>query len=233
MEIKKKTVGIIGGMGPAATAELFQKMIMLTDASCDKEHIHILIDNYPQIPDRTKAILSGSDAPVSFIAEAGKRLELAGAEIILIPCNTSHYFYDKIANALSVPVIHMIEETAEVCKEMGYTKVGVLATDGTRSTGIFDAALIKKGIECVYPPQDAQKEVMAVIYDQVKAGEPIDTNKLKVYLHQMAKQGVQAFILGCTELPLALKDGEDGFAFIDTLTVLAKAGVKKAGYPSK
>ncbi len=233
MEMKKKTVGIIGGMGPAATAELFQKMIDKTDASCDSEHIHILIDNFPQIPDRTKAIQAGSDAPVDFICQAGQRLVQAGAELILIPCNTSHYFYDKIAKVLSVPVVHMIAQTAKVCKDAGYRKVGVLATDGTRSTGIFEAILQKEGVETVYPSKDGQQEVMKVIYEQVKAGKPIDTTGLKRYLHDMQKEGVQAFILGCTELPLALKNGEDGFVFIDTLDVLATVGVLDAGYPLK
>ena len=96
----KKTIGIIGGMGPLATVELFRQLVVMTKAENDREHIHILIDNFPQVPDRTEAILEGSDRPVALIVEAGRRLIAAGAELLLIPCNTSHYYYEKIADEL-------------------------------------------------------------------------------------------------------------------------------------
>ena len=134
----KKTVGSIGGMGPAATALLFQKLIDYTQANSDSEHIHIVIDNNTQIPDRTTAILNGKDTPARCIIESGKKLETFGAELILIPCNTSHYFYSRIQEHLNVPVVNMIAETAKRCLENGYTKVGVLATTGTCSTHTYD-----------------------------------------------------------------------------------------------
>ena len=233
MESFKKTVGIIGGMGPAATAMLFQSIISNTDAGTDAEHIHILIENYPQIPDRTASIRKGSDAPVDYICQAGERLISIGAELLLIPCNTSHYYFDKIQSRLSVPVVNMLAETARYCKEMDYTMVGVLATDGTISTNIYKTELEKAGLNVIYPSAEGQKEVMSIIYDQVKAGKPIDKSKLYAYLHEMTKQGVQAFILGCTELPIAIKDGDFGYKFIDTIEVLAKSAICKAGYKVK
>ena len=233
MDKKKKVIGIIGGMGPAATAELFKRIIDNTDAKSDAEHIHIIIDNYPQIPDRTQAILNNSNEPVKFVVESGNRLTKAGAEFLLIPCNTSHYYFDEIQAGVNVPVINMIEETAKFCADNGYNKVGVLATNGTIKTGVYGKALQKFGIDAVYPSEEGQKEVMSVIYDYVKAGKTADTTKLAVHLKEMEKQNVKAFILGCTELPLALNDGDYGLKFIDTIDVLAKSGIVNANYKIK
>ena len=170
----KKTVGIIGGMGPAATALLFRKMIDYTDAKTDADHMHILIDNRPSIPDRTTAILNGDDTPVKKICESGKQLEKMGAELIAIPCNTSHYFYSYIQEQLDVPVINMLEETAKECKKMGLNSVGVLATTGTKNTGIYEKALKAYDIETIYPDEEEQTVLMSLIYDYVKAGKEAD-----------------------------------------------------------
>lgn len=229
----KKTVGIIGGMGPAATALLFQKLIDYTDAKCDAEHMHIMIDNNTAIPDRTTAILNGEDTPALCIVESGRKLEQCGAELLLIPCNTSHYFYDYIQHNLSVPVVNMIAETARVCLENGYTKVGVLATTGTCNTHTYTRELMKFGIEAVYPDGEGQAKVMEIIYDQVKAGRKINVQILDQTLKKMTSEGVQAFILGCTELPFAIKNGDFGYHFLDSLDILARRAVEMAGYRLK
>lgn len=228
-----KILGIIGGMGPSATALLFQKIIDLTDAGTDADHIHIIIDNNPTTPDRTAAILNNDDTPAVHICESGKRLEQCGAQILAIPCNTSHYFLPYIQERLDIPVINMLEETAKECVACGYTKVGVLATTGTRNTRIYEKQLEKFGITTVYPDQEGQERVMEIIYDQVKAGKIADTSIIKSHLDQMAENGVEAFILGCTELPIVLKDGAYGYHFIDTLEVLAKSAITSAGYKVK
>ena len=229
----KKTVGIIGGMGPAATAMLFQKMIDYTDAKTDREHMHILIDNRPSIPDRTSAILNHDDTPLKKICESGKALEAIGAELIVIPCNTSHYFYQDIQKSLNVPVINMLEETAKECKKFGFTSVGVLATTGTRKTGIYEKALNACGIKAVYPKDQGQTLLMSLIYDYVKAGKTASAWMFADELEVMKKEGVQAFVLGCTELPMIFCDGDLGIRFIDSLDVLAKRTVEMAGYRLK
>lgn len=233
IDTKKKTVGIIGGMGPGATALLFQKLIGYTDAKSDAEHIHIVIDNNTAIPDRTTAILNGENTPALCICESGKKLEQFGADLLLIPCNTSHYFYDYIQEQLTIPVVNMIAETAKVCLKHGYTKVGVLATTGTCHTDTYARELVKFGIQTVYPDEDGQKKVMEVIYDQVKAGKKINASILDQTLKKMAAKGAQAFILGCTELPLAIKNGDFGYHFLDSLDILAKHAVEMAGYQLK
>ena len=230
IDTNKKTVGIIGGMGPGATALLFQKLIDYTDAKSDAEHMHIIIDNNTAIPDRTTAILKGENTPALYIVESGKKLEMCGAELLLIPCNTSHYFYDDIQEQLSVPVVNMIAETAKVCLNNGYTKVGILATTGTCNTDTYGRELNKFGVEAVYPDVEGQKRVMEIIYDQVKAGRKINVQILDQTLKKMASKGAQAFILGCTELPFAIKNGDFGYHFLDSLDILAKRAVEMAGY---
>ena len=229
----KKTVGIIGGMGPGATALLFQKIIDHTDAKMDAEHIHILIDNRPSIPDRTAAILNRDDTPVRKICESGKRLEEMGAELIAIPCNTSHYFYPYIQENLDVPVINMLEETAKECKKLGFASVGVLATTGTKKTGIYEQALSAQGLQTIYPDEAGQEVLMSIIYDYVKAGKPVTGEIFKEQLEDMESKGAQAFVLGCTELPIVFSDGDMGRKFIDSLDILAKKTVEMAGYPLK
>lgn len=233
IDTNKKTVGIIGGMGPGATALLFQKLIDYTDAKSDAEHMHIIIDNNTAIPDRTTAILKGENTPALYIVESGKKLEMCGAELLLIPCNTSHYFYDDIQEQLSVPVVNMIAETAKVCLNNGYTKVGILATTGTCNTDTYGRELNKFGVEAVYPDVEGQKRVMEIIYDQVKAGRKINVQILDQTLKKMASKGAQAFILGCTELPFAIKNGDFGYHFLDSLDILAKCAVEMAGYHLK
>ena len=229
----KKVVGIIGGMGPGATALLFQKLIDYTDAKSDSEHIHVIIDNNTSIPDRTTAILAGEDTPAKYICESGKRLQQCGAELLMIPCNTSHYFYDVIQKELKVPVINMIAETAKVCLELGYTKIGILATTGTCNTHTYDKELQNFGIEAIYPDEEGQNKVMEIIYDQVKAGRKIDASIIDQTLKKMAAKGAQAFILGCTELPFAIKNGDFGYHFLDSLDILAKKTIELAGYRLK
>ncbi len=229
----RKTLGIIGGMGPAATVLLFQKIVDYTDANADSEHIHIIIDNNTKIPDRTESILKGSCEPAVRICESGRKLIECGAELILIPCNTSHYFYPLIQKELNVPVMNMITETARECVKCGYHKVGVLATTGTCKMGIYHGELLKHGIEAIYPDDEGQEAVMKVIYDQIKAGNPIDVSILEKHLKQMEEEGAEAFILGCTELPLALKNGDYGYRFIDSLDILARQAVLQAGYEMK
>lgn len=229
----KKTVGIIGGMGPGATALLFQKIIDYTDAKVDAEHIHIVIDNCPQIPDRTSAILKGEDTPVKYICECGRKLEKYGAQLLAIPCNTSHYFYSYIQSQLRIPVVNMPEETARECRNLGFQKVGVLATTGTRRTEIYDHALEKFDICAIYPDDEGQELLMSIIYDYVKAGKKADSSMFQRQIEEMVSEGVQAFILGCTELPMVFQDGDLGIKFIDSLEVLAKRTVEMAGYPLK
>lgn len=222
---ERKVLGIIGGMGPMATADLFIKIIEMTDADCDGGHLHILIDNNTDIPDRTKSILSGSDAPLRFMAESAERLTAQGADILVIPCHTAHYFYDGLQKLSRVPVINMLDVLAQEAQSAGYGRLGLLATDGVVQSGIYGKAFSSSGVELIYPDPEGQEKLMHLIYAQVKAGKPADTSAMDACLDGMAARGAEAFILGCTELPLVFSNRPDR-RFIDPTALLAEAAIK-------
>lgn len=233
-EVLKKTLGIIGGMGPLATAELFYNIIALTDTDSDAGHIHILIDNNPKIPDRTKAILEGHDLPYASILQTAQTLERMGADILLLPCNTSHVYYDRLCGQLRIPIINMIEEAAKHICQLDLKKVGLLATSGTIHSRLYENELEKCGIETILPTELGQAEVMSIIYNGVKAGaDKYDTTALTDELNEMTAKGAQSFILGCTELPVAFAKYGINYPSIDPGIMLAKAAIIRAGYSVK
>lgn len=224
----KKTVGIMGGMGPMATADLFYNIISATDAKCDADHVHLLIDNDTDVPDRTEAILYGGESPLSHLCTMAKKLEYMGADVIAISCNTSHYYFSQICEAVNVPVINMIDEVARHVARKGYKKALLLATDATVKMGLYADRLGNYGVSAVYPSEALQKEVMMLIYDCVKAGNyEIDISAFTSMLEREADCPV---ILGCTELPMAFRHfAIDGYDVIDPSKILARAIVVAAG----
>lgn len=226
----KKTLGIIGGMGPAATCDLMEKIIELTEASCDQEHLHIISDVNTAIPDRTGAILHGGADPVPEMTASARRLEAAGAAFLIMPCNTAHFFYDAIAKSVSIPVLHMPRLTAAVLKKAGVKKAGVLATDGTIRSGVYAKALEAEGIEPVYPGQEHQAMVMRLIYDGVKARRiPLESIPVEEILAELRRQGAEKFLLACTELPIAFETLGIRQDCLDPTRVLAFSAVEYAG----
>lgn len=228
-------LGIIGGVGPMATALFMEYIIEMTDAAVDSEHIDMLIHNCPQIPDRTQFILGRSnDDPSIRMIEIGKMLETNGCELIAIPCITANFFYDKVSGALTKPLLDGVEETAALINDSRnrINKVGIMATDGTVKSGLFQRALGQYDIECVVPSEDNQKLVMSLIYDDVKAGRPMDNSvydKLNKVSCELYSNGANIIILGCTELSvigkaMGLKDG-----YVDALRALAQKAVINCG----
>ena len=142
-----KTIGILGGMGPLATADLFRKITLLTDAACDNEHIRVYIDSNARIPDRTAAILSGGPDPVPEMASALRSLERCGADCVIMPCNTAHYFLPRLQAMTSLPFLSMLEATAKTCaKDFPGQTAAILATKGTLATGLYEKALNAQGV---------------------------------------------------------------------------------------
>lgn len=226
----KKTVGIIGGMGPMATADLIYNIVSETKAERDSDHVHLIVDSDPSVPDRTAAILDGGESPVPKLCTIAKRLEYMGADIIAISCNTSHYFYDEIAESVNIPVMNMIDETARYAARGGAKEVLLLATDGTVKTGLYEKYLSRYGVNTIYMSSDGQKEVMKLIYDCVKAGHyEFDVDGFRRMLREAGAENCPV-ILGCTELPIAFKRFDiSGFFTIDPSRVLAKAVIRMAG----
>ena len=225
-----KTIGIIGGMGPMATVDLMKKVILATDAREDQEHIPMLVDNNTNIPDRTAAILGKGESPVPELMKSANRLAAQGADFLIMGCNTAHYFLPLMMPYLKVPVINMIEETAKFCAEQGYRKVGLLASAGTCHAGIYQRALERVGVTVVQPAGAQEDAVHRMIYDGVKAGNPdLDTTDVRKALADMAADGCEAFVLGCTEVPVAVSMYHLEGNFIDATEVLAERAVAAAG----
>ncbi len=239
---KKKIVGIIGGMGPLATCTLLETLIRHTDAAKDQDHIHILVDCNSSIPDRSAAIKGEGPDPVPEMVATGKRLIAQGAELLVMHCNTAHYFYDAVASQLSVPLIHMPMTLAKALAKRGVKKAGVLATEGTRIAGYYDKVLTAEGIETIYPSPECQKLLMERIYD-VKAGKDItDFDNIRNVIADLKQQGAENLILGCTEVPKILRSlpeyadveefvPETGFS--DSTLTVADVLIEKAGYRLK
>lgn len=257
-----KKLGIIGGMGPLATARLFELIVEMTKSDSDAGHIRTLIDCNPGIPDRTRAILDGGESPVPEIVKTAEGLIDSGAEVLLLACNTSHYYFEEIKAALKetindkiarnncvisnlesaqktrdkVKLVNLIEETGNVLREKGLTRVGVLATRGAVEGKVFEKYLEPMGISVKTPDQKGQNTVNSVIYDAVKAGRDLSEELAGEFCktcRDLIARGAQALILGCTEIPLAMDaaglwDKLDDIVFVDTIRVLAQAGIREA-----
>lgn len=226
----RKTLGVIGGVGPLSTAYFMEVLINMTDAVTDQEHLDMIVLNHCEIPDRTAYILdSTKDNPLPMMLEDAKRLESLGCSAIVTPCNTAHYFYDELQAAVEVPFFNMIDETAAFLFSQGASRAGVMATNGTVATGLFQRALSSHGIEPVLPSVQNQQYVMDIIYDNIKAGKPVDFNKFKAVIGELRLNGCDHVILGCTELSILKRDfGLDGF-FVDSLEVLCRCALKYFG----
>ena len=232
----KKTIGILGGMGPLATADLFRKIVVMTKADSDNDHIRIFIDNNAAIPDRTAAILRGGKDPTEEMASALRNLEKCGADCIIVPCNTAHYFIPRLQELTDTPILNMLEISArEAAKRFPGKKGAILATTGTLSTGLYDRALAAAGVEAVVPDEVQRKTLMYLIYDVVKASRPLTeaAEPWAKLLDGLRGRGADYFILGCTELPILADSLDAPGPFIDPTAELAAAAIRFCGYEVK
>lgn len=229
-----KSLGIIGGLGPMATAYLLQLIIEMTDAKTDQEHLDVIVFDRPSVPDRTAYILDPQKpSPLPSMQATARTLESLGVSCLCAPCVTSHYFYRELASSVSVPFLNMPAETAEELKAAGKRKAGILATTGTVSTGLFQNALSACGLEYAVPSEENQKLVMSLIYDEIKAGKSADPAKFHQVSQELYSYGCDCVILGCTELSLIKKSTPLGHGYLDALEVLAKRSVLACGAPLK
>jgi len=227
----EKVVGILGGMGPEATVDFYAKIIALTPAKRDQDHLRIIIDNNPKIPDRTEAILTKDKSLFPVLLETAKNLERSGVDFIAIPCNTVHYFYDDLVKHISIPILHMIREVVYTVKASlpGCRKVGLLATTGTVTSNLYQREFQKVGVEVIVPEPQHQAEVMGAVL-RIKANHEKDRarEELIKVANLLIEHEAEALILGCTDIPLVIKMGDFPIPVLDSNRVLAEATVKFA-----
>ena len=227
---QKLTLGVIGGLGPIATAHFMELIIRMTEADTDQEHLDIILYNRPSIPDRTGYILDPSKPnPLPEMIRVGNALARQGAKLIAIPCMTAHYFHRDLTRYIEAPIVHAIHETAVHLKKHGITKVGIMATDGTVRSKLFQQELLEHGITPVIPGEQGQKCVMSIIYDDIKANRPAEMDKFDFAAKDLREQGAEAIILGCTELSLVKRDYSIGAGYLDAMEVLAQTCVRMCG----
>ncbi len=209
----------------------YEMLTSHTTAECDAEHLNILISSRADTPDRTDFILGRSkENPLDTMRQEAARLALMGADIIAIPCNTAHYFYDGLSESVSVPVINIIKQTAIFCHRMGFGRVGILATEGTVFSGAYDSIFSLAGIECIFPTQAEQTVISDIIYGQIKRGLSPDISAFFAIADKLLLSGCDRLILACTELSLLKREHNlDEKIFIDSLEVLALSAIKMCG----
>ncbi len=231
ISLGEKIIGILGGMGPEATADLFMRIIRATPVKKDQDHFRVIIDSNSKIADRTPAILGTGPSPLPMMIETGKNLERAGADFLLLPCNTAHFFHSEIQAELGIPLLHMIKLSAKHIKKNypEVKRVGLQASDGTLASKLYCKSYDEYGIEIITPSDASQKDVMDAIYRDIKTGNLENGGKL---LHRVAveliEDGSDAVICGCTEVSLVLHYRDVPVPVVDPLQVLAEEAVKLA-----
>ena len=226
-----KTLGILGGLGPAASVRFYQLITEHTRAHCDKEHLRIVLISDAEIPDRSDYILGKSDdSPLPAMKEDILKLVHAGAELIAIPCNTAHYFFEELSRISPVPVLNIVKETVALSKHAGVKKLGIMATTGTIVSGAYQRACEEHGIAYGLPSEAAQKTLMEIIYHAIKTAEKPDSAAFFRVADELVHSGCDAIVLGCTELSLIPTGGADSrYRFIDSLLVLAAKSILECG----
>lgn len=231
--MEAKSLGVIGGMGPMATAVFMQRVIENTVASRDQDHIDMVILNHATLPDRTRAILEHSgDVFLQAIKKDIKLLEGAGVDHIAIPCNTSHYFFDKIQAMTDIHMINMVDETArEIFKAYGeHTRVGILATNGTISSGIYQRGCSEYHMQLHPPDSDTQEKIMDIIYNQIKVDQNVDATRTEAIIRDLfEKDQCSCVIIACTELSCIELSQEVASRCVDAMDILVKKSIEMSG----
>ncbi len=226
-----KVIGIIGGLGPEATIDLYRKIIIATPAGIEQEHLRVLIDSNPKTPCRIKAILEGGVSSGPVLAEMARGLEKNGADLLVMACNTAHYYYPQIVDAVDIPVLNIIEETVKNIKKQlpGIKRVGIMASHALLQTGLYQEALNHMGLEVIRPSNDEAAEMMAYIF-RFKAGSVEDSiqHEVQELAGKLIDNGAQVIIAGCTELPLLIEPEDLSVPLVDPTEVLARAAVSIA-----
>ncbi len=237
--MKKKTLlGVLGGLGPMSTFYFCELLTSHTLAEKDADHADMLISSRASTPDRTAFILGKSqESPLPVMQEEALRLAKAGADLLVIPCNTAHYFYEGLSRISPIPILNIIEETVLYLKKRGIRVMGLLATDGTVQSRSYHLYCQQHGIECITPSTDEQSTIMEIIYGAVKQNKPADFSAFLRISQSLLNRGCECLVLGCTELSLLRREGLNQPWYVDSLEVLAyrtilSCGKTPVGFPS-
>ena len=228
MTTLRRVPGVLGGMGPEATVDFMARVIALTPAGKDQDHIHMIVDHNPTVPNRQDAILAGGEDPGPALAEMARRLEAAGADFLVIPCNTAYVFEKSIVDAVDIPLVSIIDLTIAALPD-GCTAAGLLATDGCLKAGVYQEALAAKGVAAIEPSASDMCTLMAAV-NAIKAGDtgPGVAETMRRLAVALVGQGADAIIAGCTEIPLVLDESMLDVPLLSSTDLLARETVRLA-----
>jgi len=233
--MKEKVIGILGGMGPEATLDCYSRIISNTPAKTDQEHLRVIIDSNPKVPDRTAAIVAEGESPVPILVAGCRSLQQAGADFIIIPCVSAHFFLNEIQQQIDLPILSIFDVVTEtiISDHPQIKTVGLMGTTGTINGGLFQKRLAVEGIKTIVADEIQQANVMKAIYD-IKNFQPARSRSqiasdMAAAADDLISKGARGIIAGCTEIPLALKQEHLSVPYFDALTILARAAILKAG----
>ena len=224
-----KRLGILGGMGPAASAEFVNRLIQQTPATCDQEHIPFVLWNNPQVPDRSTSLRNNDNRPLPFLLEGIQILKAARCDLIVIPCNTAHFWYDDMIR-LKVPIVHIVDSVADALRDAGVAAgtIGVMGTQATVELGLYQYKLNKAGWTCIVPTKEEMDTLVQPAIDLVKAGDMIKSHAMLMsVVDSLIARGATAVVLGCTEIPLSVReDNRNTIPLVNSIDSLVKAVLK-------
>ncbi len=229
---RKKNIllGVLGGLGPMSTFYFCELLTSHTLATKDSDHVDMLISSRASTPDRTAFILGEAmESPLPVMQEEAIRLAKAGADLLVIPCNTAHYFYEGLSRVSTVPILNIIEETVLYLKKRGIRTMGLLATDGTVQSRSYHLFCHQHEIECITPTAEEQKIIMEIIYGAVKQNKSPDFSAFLRVSQSLLNRGCECLVLGCTELSLLRREGLNQPWYVDSLEVLAYRTIHTCG----
>ncbi|MET3682985.1 aspartate racemase [Alkalibacillus flavidus] len=223
---KEKTIGIVGGLGPKATIDLYQKIVNNTPVNIEQDHLRIIIDSNPKIPCRVEAINNNGVSPLPSLIGSSLDLERYGADFLIMPCHTAHYFVDKIEKEIMIPFVSMIDVTIDYLVKNNYSKIGIIGTSALLNTDVYQRKLMMNDLDYLTPTQPEIDEVMSNIFE-FKRQNTVNENHVSRIAKNLLRSGAQVVLLACTELPFLIEDQLKGQC-IDPTDILALQAIKKA-----
>ena len=232
--MNEKTIGVLGGMGPEATLECYAQIIKNTPAKTDQQHLRVIIDSNPKVPDRTAAIIGKGPSPVPILTTGCRTLQAAGADFIIMPCVSAHFYLAEVRQQIKLPILSIYDAVADTISNdhPDIKTVGLMGTTGTVSSGLFQKRLAADNILTMVPAETQQIRVMAAIYDiksRLDRSRKQITADLVEVAENLVSDGAQGIVAGCTEIPLVLKQQHLSVPYFDALTILARAAIIEAG----
>ena len=220
-----KRLGILGGMGPAASAEFITRLIKQTPATVDQEHIPFVLWNEPRTPDRSTSIRNDDDKPLPYLLQGMQVLKAVGSSVIVIPCNTAHFWYDELVK-FKVPILHIVDSVADSLRDINITgTIGIMGTQATIELGLYQNRLTDW--DCIVPSQEEMDNIVQPAIDLIKAGDMVKSHTMLIsVVDSLISRGAKAVVLGCTELPLAVRELEkNGIPLVNSIDSLVKKAI--------